>query len=224
MFICVLFSNNFTGKLYTWARFELGSSVLWPIYLRNLHLTLRENFNLGKLVLKSRLLSWRCSRCRRSRWGWQLGLRLFRVAAYLLLSLAGFVKVIEKGRTIMRRRASGMTWNNEITWNGKFEVRNFFWNGAFPASFFMFYKLLTAYKRSIKVADDWIRTRVATALPTVPQPLLRARKSYLVVVKAWGFLGWILDDNGSLDEFAQFYYLCIIIIIKLYSIQKCFTY
>ena len=88
----------------------------------------------------------------------------------------------------------------------------------------MFYKLLTAYKRSIKVADDWIRTRVATALPTVPQPLLTARKSYLVVVKAWGFLGWILDDNGSLDEFAQFYYLCIIIIIKLYSIQKCFTY
>ena len=57
-------------------------------------------------------------------------------------------------------------------------ISSFFLNGPFPASFLyfsLFYKQLTVTKCSIKVADDWIRTRV---LSYRKRPLCQLRHNH----------------------------------------------
>ena len=41
----------------------------------------------------------------------------------------------------------------------------------FPASFFFIFKFSVQLQLLNKIAGEWIRTAVATALPTAPQPL-----------------------------------------------------
>ena len=80
-------------------------------------------------------------------------------------------------------------------------TKSFFLNGPFPTSFLyfrLFYKQLTVIKCSIKVADDWIQTRV---LWYCKRPLCQLRHNHFPrTQKVYHYLHLVTQTNFPNDQ------------------------